>query len=295
MNTVTRRLSAMAAAACALALIPLAVAASPASASAGQSTLGTNQVLQAGQDIVSPNGYYAVVQTDGNFVLYAPGGRPLWASNTVGTGAHDWLVMQGDGNLVLYNGVYPAQGRAVWANGKNGSGGANWLNMQTDGNLVEYTSAGHPVWATSTVQSSPSPAASKAVAWARSQDGQVSVPANAKNGNAGAVYWSGWCWLFSWDAWKLGAGQAPRYSGGSAQIVYNLYKAHGLVSGPSSAPPAGSLVFFRYGTYGHVAISLGGGSVETTQGVYGNELPVTHMTIARIGLTELGYVAPGNV
>ena len=287
MNTVTRRLSAMAAAACALALIPLAVAASPASASAGQSTLGTNQVLQAGQDIVSPNGYYAVVQTDGNFVLYAPGGRPLWASNTVGTGAHDWLVMQGDGNLVLYN----QASRPVWADNRNGSGGANWLAVQTDGNLVEYTSAGHPVWATNTVQSSSSPA----VAWAMSQDGQVRVPANAKNGNVNATYWSGWCWLFSWDAWKLGAGHAPRYSGGSAQVTYNLYQAHGLMSGPASAPPAGSLVFFRYGTYGHVAISLGNGSVETTQGNYGQELPVTRMAINRIGLTELGYVAPGNV
>ena len=148
MKITLSRLVAAAAAIAALALVPLAAIASPAAASAGQSTLSTNQVLQAGQDIVSPNGYWAVVQTDGNFVLYTPDNRPLWASNTVGTGAHDWLAMQSDGNLVLYN----SANRPVWANNRAGSGTANWLAVQTDGNLVEYTSANKPVWATNTVQ-----------------------------------------------------------------------------------------------------------------------------------------------
>ena len=148
MNKTLKRLVTAIAATAALALIPLAALASPASASAGQDHLSTNQVLQAGQYIRSSNGYWAVVQSDGNFVLYNAANRPLWASNTVGTGAHNWLAMQSDGNLVLYN----QANRPVWANNRNGSGTANWLAVQTDGNLVEYTSANHPVWATNTVQ-----------------------------------------------------------------------------------------------------------------------------------------------
>src|SRR6266699_2661094 len=118
MHKTLKRLVTAIAATAALALIPLAALASPASASAGQDHLSTNEVLQAGQYIRSCNGYWAVVQSDGNFVLYNAANRPLWASNTVGTGAH------------------------------------NWLAVQSDGNLVEYTRANHPVWATNTVQAS---------------------------------------------------------------------------------------------------------------------------------------------
>ena len=131
--------------------------------------------------------------------------------------------------------------------------------------------------------------------WALSQDGQAKVPANAKNGNT-VTYWSGWCWLFTFnDAWKLGAGHTPRYSGATAQATYNLYVSHKLMHGATSSPPRGSLVFFKYGTIGHVAISLGDGRVETTRGNLGQTLTVTHMTIAQQGLAQLGYVLPGNV
>ena len=51
-----------------------------------------------------------VLQTDGNLVLYSAAHRALWASGTKGSGATR-LVMQDDGNLVLY----PASGPAVWA------------------------------------------------------------------------------------------------------------------------------------------------------------------------------------
>lgn len=53
---------------------------------------------------------HAVMQADGNFVIYSPSGRPLWATDTWRyPGAY--LVMQNDGNLVLYE---PGR-RAVWA------------------------------------------------------------------------------------------------------------------------------------------------------------------------------------
>lgn len=54
------------------------------------------------------------------------------------------LVMQGDGNLVLYQGS-----KALWWTATNGRG-AVLAAMQTDGNFVLYTAAGHPVWASGT-------------------------------------------------------------------------------------------------------------------------------------------------
>lgn len=89
------------------------------------------------------NGYLAVFQGDGNFVIYAPGGRAVFASRTTGTGA-DRLIMQGDGNLVIYAGS-----RALWATGTGGHGRTR-LVMQGDGNLVLYRADGRATWATST-------------------------------------------------------------------------------------------------------------------------------------------------
>lgn len=69
-----------------------------------------------------------VMQSDGNLVLYAlakPGitGRTCWASNTVGRGTR--AVYQGDGNFVVYNGNTP-----TWASNTVGDGGStvdiNW-------------------------------------------------------------------------------------------------------------------------------------------------------------------------
>ena len=107
-------------------------------------------------------GATAFIQDDGNFVIYA-GGAALWASGPGGMppsptrcgavdpdrglaagqsisscdGTHR-LTMQGDGNLVLYN------GGAIWWTGTQGSG-ANHAIMQGDGNLVVYA-GGTPVW-----------------------------------------------------------------------------------------------------------------------------------------------------
>ncbi|UPG91087.1 hypothetical protein L2Y96_04710 [Luteibacter aegosomaticola] len=54
-------------------------------------------------------------------------------------------VMQHDGNLV----VYRNDGAAIWATWTQGSGAVT-ANMQADGNFVLYTGNGHPVWSTGT-------------------------------------------------------------------------------------------------------------------------------------------------
>ena len=44
----------------------------------------------------------AIMQGDGNLVIYDPRAHPLWASATAGN-AGAWLVGQNDGNLVIYD------------------------------------------------------------------------------------------------------------------------------------------------------------------------------------------------
>ena len=74
------------------------------------------------------------------------------------------LVMQGDGNLVLYKAGVQSNATALWASGsipptwKTGGGTfgkPGYLAVQGDGNLVIYaTTDGSVMWASNTVQAS---------------------------------------------------------------------------------------------------------------------------------------------
>jgi len=119
--------------------------------------------------------YLLVMQDDRNLVLYSNDRRTaLWASNTVSTtpyapppppselfvgqelhtdqslvsrSSHHSLVMQGDGNLVLYSDRVP-----VWASQTQGKGMAPYtLRLQQDGNVVVYDRNNTPTWATGTI------------------------------------------------------------------------------------------------------------------------------------------------
>lgn len=97
--------------------------------------------LNAGQALYSPTGTYeAVMQGDGNFVVYQVGGAALWSSATSGSGSTH-VVMQTDGNLVIYT----ASGVAVWSSGTAPSSNDN-LTMQDDSNLVIYDGSGTALW-----------------------------------------------------------------------------------------------------------------------------------------------------
>jgi hypothetical protein len=106
--------------------------------------LSANQELTANQSVASCNGDYTLImQGDGNLVLYQ-GSSALWASGTVGSGA-DEAIMQGDGNFVLYT----SSGAPVWASNTAGDTGA-YLDVQNDGNVVIYGSSGTALWSTGT-------------------------------------------------------------------------------------------------------------------------------------------------
>lgn len=110
----------------------------------GGNSLNSNQALSAGQFITSSNGNYRlVIQDDGNAVVYSIN-RAIWSSDTAGKPANN-LVMQGDGNLVLYD----AQSKPYWYSSTAGKGTSH-LVMQDDGNLVVYNGNGQATWSSRT-------------------------------------------------------------------------------------------------------------------------------------------------
>ena len=102
-------------------------------------TLAKEEALYPGEELLSKSGQWqAAFQHDGNFCVNkkADGGAGWnfggWCSMTNGKGKPNKLVMQGDGNLVLYRG-----NSAKWASDTHGKKGEK-LVMQDDGNLVLY-------------------------------------------------------------------------------------------------------------------------------------------------------------
>lgn len=109
----------------------------------GSDHLSDDQWLRPGQYLRSADFRYTLfMQNDGNLVLWAPGKRVIWSSNTGGRSGVDGLLQQGDANLVLY-----AHG-AIWSTGLGGPG-PHKLLLQNDGNLVVYGSNGG-IWSTGT-------------------------------------------------------------------------------------------------------------------------------------------------
>jgi hypothetical protein len=74
--------------------------------------------------------------------------QPIWGDVARSPDGRTRLILQTDGNLVLYLGS-----TALWASGTN-SGVS--LRSQSDGNLVLVNAAGNPVWASGTWNAGPS-------------------------------------------------------------------------------------------------------------------------------------------
>ena len=82
-----------------------------------------------------------VFQTDGNLVAYH-NGVGYWSSRTRGLGGGSAAVMESEGNFV----VYDAAGVARWATGTDGNRGA-YLGVQGDCNVVLRAAGGAGLWA----------------------------------------------------------------------------------------------------------------------------------------------------
>jgi len=108
-------------------------------------SLNINSELNFGQQLVSPDGSHKLVmQSDGNLVVYSFYSW-LWQTGyTTPYKPGDKLIFQNDGNLVLYKGEPPNR-TVAWTSVTGGKGGVK-LDMQDDGNLVMYDIAGTAVW-----------------------------------------------------------------------------------------------------------------------------------------------------
>jgi hypothetical protein len=95
--------------------------------------------------LLSPDGRSALaLQRNGNFVLY-DNFKLVWETGALGRAA-DRAIMQPDGNFV----VYDSSNQALWNSTTDGNAGAR-LIMQTDGNVVIYSSSNVVLWATHTL------------------------------------------------------------------------------------------------------------------------------------------------
>jgi hypothetical protein len=118
----------------------------PPPAPSGCGIASGDTVFHRDQRLTSCSGrFFLVHQGDGNVVLYDnQNGSALWSTRTNGRST-DALIMQSDGNLVLY----APGGNPLWSSRTHGNGGA-FLAVQDDGNVVVYTAGGRPLWATGT-------------------------------------------------------------------------------------------------------------------------------------------------
>jgi hypothetical protein len=210
-----------------LAASALAVA-GPAHAGQPPSTLPAGQTLAAGTSLASPSGAYTLqMQTDGNLVEYGPSGA-MWSSNTPGSGGSNRLVMQADGNLVMYT----SSNSVPFATGETGSGSADSLTVQNDGNVVQYGSGG-AVFASNSDSE-------RAIQWLYNHMGSTAYEEE--------------CELAVENSFGTSGQYATAYADWQ----------HRAQHPGSSAAPRGTLVFYQTSASGHVAISLGNGTVLST-------------------------------
>ncbi len=100
--------------------------------------------LLAGESLKSCDGRFELaMKTDGNLVWSGPPGA-MWSTDTDGKGG-DVAVMQTDGNFVLYD----ADSHALWASKTYGHD-ADHLALDDSGNLAVDDSAGKALWQTDT-------------------------------------------------------------------------------------------------------------------------------------------------
>jgi hypothetical protein len=107
-----------------------------------------NLYLTPGNSAFSPNGNFQLtLYTNGWLNEVGPTGDLLWFTPAKGPAIE--AILQTDGNFVLY-GPNNSDGSAnpVWAS--NTFGDFNTLWVQDDGNIVIYQQFGHPLWSTHT-------------------------------------------------------------------------------------------------------------------------------------------------
>lgn len=107
----------------------------------GDNAGGPSTLLPGGW-LFSPSGqYYLVMQGDGHLVLYQNGVGPLWWTPSV---AGAYAVIQSDGNFVQYPAISATQG--PWNSGTNGIGSGATVRVMDTGDVVVFDHTGNWRW-----------------------------------------------------------------------------------------------------------------------------------------------------
>jgi len=144
--------------------------------SGSQNMLLPGKYLTSGKYLVSENKeYFAIMQSDGNFVVYKGSGPTdnkgaTWNSDTEGNN-ESFVIMQDDGNLVVYKGSGPTDNKGVTWNSDTEGNNESFVIMQDDGNLVVYKGTG--------------PTDNKGATWS-SQGGKIKTPALVQSNSSGS-------------------------------------------------------------------------------------------------------------
>jgi hypothetical protein len=100
-------------------------AARAAKAAGAKNLLKPNEYLASNKYLVSDNkAFFLIMQSDGNLVVYKGSGPTdnkgaLWSSGTSGKG-ESFAIMQSDGNFVVYKGSGPSDNQGVLWNSETG-------------------------------------------------------------------------------------------------------------------------------------------------------------------------------
>jgi hypothetical protein len=136
--------------------------------------------------------------------------------------------------------------------------------------------------------------------WALKPVGQVNAGADVGqfySGWSSPWAWAGHCFKLAHFAWKQGTG-VDSLRGEYAIDVWNAYVNAGKATVYQSGqyiqpPPYGAMVFWAYGTAGHVGIAVGGDMVVNTHS--GGDMKVKRDNLNSRGLTYLGWVPLENM
>jgi surface antigen len=261
-------------------------------------TLVSGETMPAGDSLTSADGHFQLtMQGDGNLVEYvANGGHALWNSGTAGH-AGAYVIMQSDGNLVVYLGSTP-----LWNSGTGGRGQAMFA-IQPDANLVIYQGV-TPIWASRSYDNTLQPGEELSPGWylesgngyqlVMQGDGNLveyysgsAVWSSGTAGNPGAyvimqgdgnlvIYRSGTALWFTGTAGHPGAyladqqdGNQVVYAGSTALWASNSGSPHlTLGTWPGTAGPGAAAQYYGYPYPDPPACTDGGSCIADKWGFY---------------------------
>ena len=225
------------------------------------SELAAGDTLEPGQSLVSPKGKFRLVlQPDGNLVQTKSGKGPVWATGTRGDNR---LTLDTEGNLAVRRASAPDEdpstGKTKWST-KTDVAGAR-LVIQDDGNLVLYAGT-IAVWSRGDEERQRAAAADLAAASVTVAPGDDYPHKNARPCGSG-IYCElgsqysarGFAYRNCTDfvAWKIGLQWHQIADGRNGHAVG--WRQGWIERGRSvgATPKVGSVAWWSRGAYGHVA------------------------------------------